>query len=204
MKITHRFCTLGMCALLALEVGAAELPTRDAGARSDTEQAAETAPPEAAGSRARGGSAPIHPASGKGTGSNRQSIAPLVAPGRGRISAQHRTAKLDRSNTDRVRSLLHQRSARAAARPAGAPVASKHDAPMVAAAAVRGPREASALAPTRLPHSKGTSHTLQSVNAPARDSGIGGPKIAGAARLGGPARGLVTNQIDGTQVHRRF
>jgi hypothetical protein len=204
MKISHWLYTLAICALLALEVGAAELHARNQGARSDMEQTAESASPEAVGSRALAGSAPNYAASGKGIGANRQSIGPLATPGRGPISAQHGTAKLDRSNTDRVRSLLRQQSARTAARPAGAPVASQRAAPMVAPAAVRGPREASAVAPSRLSPSKGTSHTLQSVKAPIRGSSIGGPKIAGAAQLGGPARGLIVNQIDGTQVHRRF
>jgi hypothetical protein len=204
MKIAYRLCTMGMCALLTLEVGAAELPARDAGARSDTEQAAETASPEAATSRALRGSAPSQTASGKGISANRQSSRPVVTRGRGPISAQHGMVKLDRSNTDRVRSLLHQQSARAAAAPAGAPVASKRAAPMVAAASIPGPRQASAVLPTRLSPSKGAVHTLQSVKAPIRGSSIGGPKIAGAGRLGGPARGLIANQIDGTQVHRRF
>lgn len=177
MKIARRLCTTGLCALLALEVGAAELPARSAGARSDAEQATD-----------------------------RHSSGPVVTPGRAPISAQRGTGKFVRSNSDRVQSLLHARSAKAVARAAGRPTGAKHAAPAVAAVAIREPHEASPVVPSRLSPSRGAVHAWPTVKTPIRGSSIGGPKIAGAGRVGGPPTGLGANHgaIDGAEVHRRF
>ena len=177
MKIARRLCTTGLCALLALEVGAAELPARIAGARSDTEQAAD-----------------------------RHSSGPVVTPGRAPISAQRGTGKFVRSNSDGVQSLLHAQPAKTVARATGRPTGAKHAAPAVAAAAIREPRKASPVVPSRLSPSRGAVQALPSVKRPIRGSSIGGPKIAGAGRVGGPPTGRRANHgaIDGAEVHRHF
>lgn len=130
----------------------------------------------------------------------RQAVAPALTPRRGSNTAQRETAQRDRSTENRVGSPPRGRTP---ARASTGPLASRRTAPR-GAAAIRGP--ASPVVPISLSASKSAPRTSPSHKAPDRVSSIGGARVAGPGRLGGPAMGRRASDgvIDGSQVRRKF
>jgi hypothetical protein len=210
MRATHFFCAIAMCAPLVLEAGAAELPAQDSTPVGDAGRSAGPASREPHRNREAGRSESSGTDSGKGMAANRQGGGSAVTPPRGAIDARRGGVQLDRSNADRVRSLLHKQPPRSVARTTatGGPVASKRAVPTATGAGTRGPASpvvaAGPLAPARLSPLRAALRSSPSHAAPGRGSSIGGASITNPGRIGGSPTGRAASPgaIDGTQVHR--
>jgi hypothetical protein len=208
MRATHLLCAMALCAPLALEVGAAELPARDATAPGDTGRSAGTIPNPDRSTRA-GRSPSNQTDAAKNIAPNRHS-SPAVTPSRGSIAAAGGTAHLDRNNADRVRSPLPRRSPGTMAKAGSGAVASKRAVAAPADGGIRrsggGSLDSRPILPTRPSPLKAAVRSATSHAAPPRGSGIGGASALNSGRVGGSVTARAANHgmIDGTQVHRRF
>jgi hypothetical protein len=212
MKKTRLLCVLCMCAPLALEVSAAESPAQ-------TGSPAAPAKGEAAGGSQMGhpmgqeSSQAVSIASG---GAKGRHAAAAASPRVGGVTPPHGAGLVARGRAARMNTVHPASTPGSLASTANRRPASRRAALNTAAnsvASVRGGEIQRATTAVRLTGPPGVtsaarappSRTAATSAARPRGPSIGGPRAAGAGRLGGPAVGRTANNaIDGAQMHRKL
>jgi hypothetical protein len=211
MNSAYLLCAMAMCVSLVLEAGAAEPPVRGRSSPAVTKMqhpAGTSASGLVMSTRAGGRvqsqeSVPID--SNKGFSSNERHAA-AATPLRGLVTVQRGVSGLARSNSDRLRSLLHQQARGLGVKASSRSAQSSRAATTALVPRIRGSRDASAIVPIKKSIPNDADRVPQSIRVVARGSAIGGPHVAGTGRGGRAARGRTVNNLglDGTQVHRKF
>ena len=193
MNIAHLSCAMALFALV-LDAAAAESPVRV----GSSAEAADMAHASASSVPRRDPASTQHGLSGRSNG---------MAAGTGLRSsgpAPRGPTALARNAADRPHSPHHTEARRGAAKVMSRPVEREHAASTVLTASAWKRLDANPVVRPKLSISNDPARTL-SRTVP-RGSTIGGPRVAGPARVGGPATGRAANPavIDGTQLHRKF
>jgi hypothetical protein len=205
MKIARLICAVGICAPLVLQAGAAEAPVPGRSS-VDTSVRAE-------GQRRTQAARPGDSSSGVSPTRGNAAVRP---PPHASATEQRAVAPLARSSADRLHSHLGQLArapvATASSRGAGSNPARRSNlaggsnlaAASASGARLQGRLDANSAVPTRLPVPNDAVRRPPNLKLEARGPALGGPHLAGAGRIGGPAAGRAANNglLDGTKLHR--